>query len=640
MKRRLSPAVATFLTALTSILASIVASTAPTMAGDWPQVRGPERDGIAADDALADAWPATGPREVWRRAIGVGFSAIAIVGDRVYTQAADDQHEMVLSLDRDSGDTVWSTTIGTRFTNDFGDGPRSTPTVDGDLVFAISADAQLAALSTRDGSVAWRIDLPERFGAPVPRFGYSGSALVDGELLILEVGGGEGQPAVVALDKKTGELRWGALEGGAGYSSAVVATFGGVRQYLMSRRHRQELVSIDTEGEVLWRHPGARAAIVLPLVIDDDRVFMSSSDDDYGGVLLTIDRDADGTWRVTESWSNHRMRNHFNNAVMVGDHLYGFDNATLRCLDLEDGTIRWAQRGFGKGSLIAAGKRLYVLGDDGTLALASATPEAYTEHGRVRATTGRAWTAPAIADGVVYVRDQDEIVAYDVADARAGHEPATDDRSRAVIERYLAARGGREAWRRVERLSIHGIYSAFSQKHPFTLVRARPDHYRIDFQMLGQAAIRAKDAEGLSMLHPLMRMTEVQRIDSGPLVPQLEREALFGPPLLDASDRGLGVSYRGEGDVDGTPTVVLEVTFPTGTTETWHLDAEGFHEVMIESQVYDFTQSGDPMTQRAYFDDFRAVDGIVMPHHVELEFGARLEIIDIESVEVNGEAPL
>lgn len=622
--------IAALSTALWMIAGTLAADAGTRADSDWPQVRGPARDGVGSGHGLARTWPAEGPRQVWRQTIGAGFSAVAVRDGRLYTQAAEDEKESVICLDAASGELLWKTPIGSRFASEFGDGPRATPTLEGDLVFAASGDAHLAALNAADGGALWKLDLPARFGGEVPRFGYSVSPLVDGELLIIEVGGSEGKPAVVALDKRTGEQRWGALEGPASYSSPVVADFGGVRQYLVSRRAGEELVALATDGAVLWRHPGARASIVLPLVVGDDRIFLSSVEDDYGGVLLRVARDAGGAWQVEELWSNRRMRNYFNNAVVAGGHLYGFDNATFRSLDLADGTMRWSHRGFGKGSLVAAGDLLFVLGDTGSLALVQATPDAFTELGRVQATTGRSWTAPALAGGTLYVRDHDELVAYD-ATATA----KTDQHAQAIIDRYLEARGGGARWRAVERLAFRGFYAAFSQRHPFTLRRARPDHYRIDLVMLGSEAIRAKDADGLWWQQPKLGVEAPARLDSGPLVIQHEREAIFGPALLDATSRGITVTDQGEGEVEGTNVVVLEVRFADGATERWHLDAASHREVMIESQVHDFTQGMEPMTQRAYYSDFRNVDGLVIPHHVELEFGARLEVIEIESVDID-----
>ncbi len=597
--------------------------------GDWPQVRGPARDGVATEDpSLARTWTDQGPAERWRRPIGAGFAAPVVAGDRLFTLSAEDDTEHALCLDAATGKTLWQVPIGTRFTNSFGDGPRATPTVDGDIVYVVSGDAQLSALRIADGEVVWHRDLNEDFGGAVPRFGFSVSPLIEGDLLLMEVGAAGDQPAVVALDKHSGALRWGALAEAASYSSPVIASIDGIRQVIFSRRAGQEVVGIDLDGAVLWRHPGARAAIVIPMVIAPNRVFLSSSDDDYGGVMLEIGRDGDDNWQVAEVWRNARMRNHFNNAVIVGQYLYGFDNATLRCLDLADGSEQWAHRGFGKGSLIAASDRLYVLGDDGTLALVHATPERYEELGRVQAMTGRAWTAPALARGTIFVRDHDEIAAFDVSRVQ------TSEQASALIARHLESRGG-DHWQAVDTLAVSGTYAAFSERAPFKLIRKRPDHFRLDFQMLGQPSIRAKDALGLWWQQPMLQIPAPARVASGPFIAQLEREAVLGPYLRDHEDRGLTIAAGGKDQVDGTRTLVLDVSQGDGPSERWHLDAETLLEVMIESTVYDMTQGIQPITQRSYYSDFRTVDGLVIPHRVEIEFGARLEVIEIDTVTVN-----
>ena len=189
------------------------------------------------------------------------------------------------------------------------------------------------------------------------------------------------------------------------------------------------MVSLGIDGEVLWRHTTAALAIITtPIFIAPDRFFVASADDVFGGLMLQVTAGDDG-FEAKDAWSERLMRNHFNTAVAVDGHLYGFDSGTLRCLDADTGARRWAKRGLGKGSLIAAGDLLYVLGDDGTLVLVEATPEAFHEKGRIQATTGRAWTAPSYASGRLYVRDFDEIVAFDLRTAAldAATPEAADD---------------------------------------------------------------------------------------------------------------------------------------------------------------------------------------------------------------------
>jgi outer membrane protein assembly factor BamB len=391
-------------------IAAHVATTA--FAGDWPQYRGPDRLGTSSEAGLLASWPEGGPPIVWRRPIGGGYSSVVGMGDRLYTMEATADEEAVLALEAASGKTAWRVPVGPFVQAELGDGgPRSTPAVAGEMVIAISSQGRLVALTAAAGELLWEKDLTE--WGPVPRFGYAMSPLVDGELVIVESGDRQKEPGVLAFDRESGELRWSALEGPTGYTSPVVTTIGGVRQYLFSRF--TEVVSLSVDGEVLWRHETTpHAAIPMPVLVEPNRIFISSSEDSFGGLLLTVTRDGD-EFHAVESWSQRLMRNHFNSSVAVGEFLFGFDNGTLRCLDAANGERRWSKRGFGKGSLIAARDRLFVLGDAGAVALVHADPTTYQETGRLQLTTGgRAWTEPSLANGRLLVRDFDEIVSLEL----------------------------------------------------------------------------------------------------------------------------------------------------------------------------------------------------------------------------------
>ena len=366
---------------------------------------------------LLESWAEGQPTVVWRQPIGTGYSAVTAVGDRLYTMDADETQEHVLCLDAATGETLWKVDAGEFVQAELGDGgPRSTPTVVDSVVYTTTSQALLLALDANDGKLIWKKDLTEM--GPPPRFGYAASALVDGETVILEVGNEDESPGIVALDRETGEVAWSSLEGPAGYSSTIVAEIGGVRQYVAFRRAGQEAVGLSTSGEVLWRFPtpDALAAIVMPIFMAPDRIFVSTSDDSFGGHMIRILRGDDG-FEVEELWSERLMRNHFNTSVLVDGHLYGFDNGTLRCLDAATGEKRWAKRGFGKGSVVASGDLLYVLSDAGLVVLVRASPEGFEELGRSQVMEGRSWTAPSLANGRLYLRDFDEIVSLDIRGA-------------------------------------------------------------------------------------------------------------------------------------------------------------------------------------------------------------------------------
>jgi outer membrane protein assembly factor BamB len=327
---------------------------------------------------------------------------------------ADETQEHALCLDAATGETLWKVDAGEFVQAELGDGgPRSTPTVVEGVVYTTTSQALLLALDAEDGTILWKRDLTEM--GPSPRFGYAASALVDSETVILEVGDKDKSPGIVALDRETGEVAWSSLDGPAGYSSTIVAEIRGVRQYVAFRRAGQEAVGLSTSGEVLWRFPtpDALAAIVMPIFMPPDRIFLSTSDDSFGGHMIRVLAGDEG-FEAEELWSERLMRNHFNTSVLVGGHLYGFDNGTLRCLDAATGEKRWAKRGFGKGSVVASGDLLYVLSDAGLVVLVRASPEGFEELGRSQVMEGRSWTAPSLANGRLYLRDFDEIVSLDI----------------------------------------------------------------------------------------------------------------------------------------------------------------------------------------------------------------------------------
>lgn len=639
-------------TYVASFVALMTVSFAAAAHADWPQFRGPERNGSAAPQQILQSWPDDGPRELWRRSFGAGFSSVASVGDRLYTQGAEDDKEYVFCLDAKTGKTLWKTPLGTRFEGQFGDGPRATPNVDGDTVFAVSSDLQLAALAIADGKPKWLRDLQKDFGAQRPRFGYSPSPLIDGDVMLLEVGGTD-DTAVVAFDKKTGEVRWNALEGFAGSSSPIVVELGGKKQYVFNRLAGFATIGVTPEGEVLWSHPCGEDTIVMPQFLPPDRFFVSSATRGKGGILFRVTA-KDGEFTTEELWTNKRFRTHFNNAVVVGPHLYGFDNSTLRCVDAETGETQWSERGFGKGSLIACGENLVILGDQGTLALALASPDEYLELGRVQAMEGRSWTSPTLASGRIIVRDLDEMVAYDVrATGDSGRVTARPDTAGetgtgtvasadleldAILAGYAKARGGLDAWRAIESLELRGTFSAFSESGDFHMVRHRPDLYRFEYTALGNPDKRGRDREGAWWVYHLFQITIPSRVAMPQYKVQLEREAMFEPPLLAPAEHGIEVAKIGAGNVDGTPTLDLEVTYPNGSTETWMLDARTFLEVAIDQQIADFSQAREPMNQRTFFSDFRRIDGgIVIPFQRNMEFGARLEEIVVSEANANPE---
>jgi outer membrane protein assembly factor BamB len=381
----------------------------------WFQFRGANRDGKSTETGLVRSWDSAGPREVWRVPIGAGFAPISIVGDRLFTMDSDEETEYALCLDAQSGDTIWRVPMGTLFKDSNGDGPRSGPTVDGNWVYVLGSRGRLAALDTATGEVIWQLEYEDSFGSELPTWGFSAAPLVDGDLLIMEVGG-SGSRAVAALEKATGEVRWTAQEGTIVYSSPILLEIGGIRQYLVLLQ--QKLVALNREGEELWSAPFAPEGTIkpaMPLFIAPDKIMVAASYD-IGAKVVRLGIEG-GTLKAEELWSSRYMRNHFNTSIALDGYIYGFDAATLRCLDAETGERGWAKRGLGKGSLILADGMFIVLSERGKLVLLEATSEGYRELAAHQVLGGRCWTPPSLWDGHLYVRNHTEVVCLDLRES-------------------------------------------------------------------------------------------------------------------------------------------------------------------------------------------------------------------------------
>ncbi len=383
---------------------------------DWPQFRGPERNGLSSERGLLPSWPENGPRELWRRPLGAGFSGLSVVGNQLYTLISDGQedarYEFAVAIDSSSGNEIWRRQLGEVFVDEFGDGPRSTPTVDGQRVFVLGSYGNLAALASADGEVLWQVDLRQAYAAEVPLWGFSSSPLVIGDRLVVQIGGGDNL-ALGIFDRATGKELHTLLDGGASYNSPIILRQGSKDLVVLARGNR--VVAVDpTVGKIVWEHPWTEkgGAISMPLAVPPDGLFLSASGD-VGAVLLSL-RQTDAGMVVESRWASRVMKNHFSSSVTHGGLIYGFDNATLKCIRSSDGEQKWAKRGFGKGSLIVSEGRLFVLSDRGLLVVVDTTSEDYRELGRVQALEGKAWTAPTLAAGRLYLRSGQEMVAYEL----------------------------------------------------------------------------------------------------------------------------------------------------------------------------------------------------------------------------------
>ena len=408
-----------FLFALACVLP--LAVPAPLNAADWPQFLGPQRNGISSETGLLDQWPAGGPKEVWRVKGGVGMSGLAISRGKLVTLVQKEGQQWLIALDAQSGKPVWQTPIAAEYKNQQGDGPRATPTIAGDFVFAYGGDGTLAAVNFADGKPLWSHNVVKELGGSVADYGMASSPLVVGELAIVTAGAP--QATVAAYRIKTGELAWKAADDPAGYSSPALLDVGGRKQLVVFTGGSILGLTPET-GAVLWRHPyetDFECNIATPLA-NDGQVFVSSGEN-HGCVLLRL-KPAGDKFGVEEIWQSQGkdsvLRNEWQTSMLVGGYLYGFDNngsagpiTNLACINVATGERAWQQSRFGKGNMIAADGKLFMTTMAGELVVARALPKGYEEIGRktVLASTRQ---APALAGGLLYLRDNQEIICVDV----------------------------------------------------------------------------------------------------------------------------------------------------------------------------------------------------------------------------------
>jgi outer membrane protein assembly factor BamB len=398
--------------------------TAEQTAG-WPQWRGPNRDGRAAPGLLRTDWDKAPPKQLWTAPCGGGYSSLAVVGGRVYTQDRQAGQERVFCLDVADGKLLWEYVYPADYTQmdpTYAVGPRATPTVEGNRVYTVGAVGKLLCLEPPAGPgpprVVWEHDLAAEFPGSVPQWGVACSPLVEGDLVIVQPGGKNG--AVAAFDKTTGEKRWTTGTDPPGYSSPITATVGGTR--LVYTFTGDSLLCVrPTDGAVLDRYPWPtqfKGNIATPVVVDD-YVFISSAYS-MGCALLRAVPSGDKVKleRVYDFRRRPPLQTHHSSAVYADGFLYGFDNDRLRCVDFRTGKANddWEARQLDKGSVILVGKHLVVLTQSGAIALVDATAEEFRLVGHVpKVLNGRNnWSAPALADGRLFLRDDEKVLSLDV----------------------------------------------------------------------------------------------------------------------------------------------------------------------------------------------------------------------------------
>jgi outer membrane protein assembly factor BamB len=398
-----------------------------TKAGQWPQFLGPERNGVSQETGLIDAWPEGGPAEVWRVPGGGGMSGLAIADGRVYTLVQKAGRQFVICLNAQTGKSIWETPVAKAFSNTMGNGPRATPTVSGDQVFAFTGEGILAALNTKDGSVAWTHDVIKEHGSEKSaEYGMASSPLVVDGLVIVTAGAREA--TVVAYDGKTGQQKWTAgRDQPAGYSSPALLKVGGRQQVVVFHGTAAEGFDPET-GTSFWRYPYITdydCNIATPIAFQGN-VFLSAGEN-HGSVLLSLSPNPDANashYKVSEVWQSQGpksvLRNEWQTSVLLDGKLFGFDNVGsagpvthLSCVDIASGVRNWQELRFGKGNLIAADGKLLISTMKGELVLVAANAQKFQERGRTQV-LGMTRQAPALSNGFVFLRDEKEIVCLDL----------------------------------------------------------------------------------------------------------------------------------------------------------------------------------------------------------------------------------
>jgi outer membrane protein assembly factor BamB len=389
--------------------------------GDWPQWRGPKRDGVSTETGLLKEWPAKGPPLAWKASgLGRGYSSVSVVGNQIFTMGDGADSSFVHAFNLADGKIQWSEKVGKTGGGDGYPGPRCTPTVDGDLVFALGQFGDLICVEAGTGTGRWRKNLVKDFsGRMMSGWGYSESPLVDGDKLVCTPGGARG--TVVALNKSTGEEIWQCkeLRDSAAYSSLVAVEIAGVRQFLQLTDASVAGIAA-ADGRLLWRAPRRGSTAVVPTpIFYDNQVYVTSG---YGvGCNLFKITSTGGKFQAEQVYHNNDMVNHHGGVVRVGDHLYGYsDGKGWICQEFKTGKTVWEEKSkLGKGSLVYADGHLYLRseGGKGTVVLIDATPRGYQEKGRFHQpdrSQEHSWPHPVIAGGKLYLRDQDVLLCYDV----------------------------------------------------------------------------------------------------------------------------------------------------------------------------------------------------------------------------------
>jgi len=401
-----------------TLLLLVIVGAAPGIAADWPQFLGPRRDGASAETGLRQTWPAGGPPVVWQRPVGEGFSAPAVQGERLILFHRQGDREVVECLDAGTGKERWKFAYATQYEDDFGkgNGPRATPVIAGGRVFTLGADGWLHCLDLQSGQKIWGRSITADYQVPRNFFGIGSSPLLEGDLLLVNVGGKDA--GIVAFARDTGREAWRTTRDGASYASPVSATIDGERHAIFFTR--EGIVLLDPASgavrfQMRWRARGNASVNATSPVLIDDWVFFSASYE-TGAILLRVRKGG-----VETLWKNDDvLSSHYSNIVHSGGFLYGFEGrqergAELRCVELATGKVKWTRAGFGCGATILADGNLIVLTERGDLVLVEASPAGYHERARSHVFDRLPCRANlALANGLLYGRDGSKLVCWNL----------------------------------------------------------------------------------------------------------------------------------------------------------------------------------------------------------------------------------
>ena len=400
---------------------------AATAAQDWPQILGPGRNGIYTGAPIVPSFPRTGPPLLWKRDVGAGFAGPAVAGGKLVLFHRVNNRETVEAMDAVTGKTVWSFDYPTSYRDDFGfdEGPRAVPVIAGGRVFTHGADGWLHGLDAATGRKLWGVDTRRVFDAPKGYFGVATSPIVDGDRVMVNVGGktGLGAPkpgeggGIVAFDAASGKTLWTSTSDEASYSAPVMADIAG--QHTAVFFTRTGLVALDPANGAVryqyrWRARMAASVNAAAPIVVKDQIFLSAS---YGtgAVLLQVANNA-----VKPVWSgDESMSNHYSTSVYKDGYLYGFEGRqefgqSLRCVELATGKVMWNVDGFGAGTLLIAGDSLVITRESGELVLAPVSPKAFRYNARAQLVPGIVRAYPALADGRYYIRNDRQLSAFDL----------------------------------------------------------------------------------------------------------------------------------------------------------------------------------------------------------------------------------